>query len=270
MPHMIKKSFKPALAHFQEHRYVSHGRIKMTTGKLANDRAACMLVERYRALIRLKITGYFEKLLQKIPLHQDWLLGTRGFPQAVNRNRLLSRSELIALIDDIQQSVEQETAAFITKPILSQDSVTVRNLDYYSKLPRHLLQAYRDTLQISRYTEMIINKAWDHGYSALRWPGFIKMVMERLSLGTQFLNLINCSSQQHQARCQAEVSRQIAGTLEFVRDQLIAELCSHVARVIYDQYDTYIIYPEPGLHREVLPMLLDDTGTDAASQKKAV
>ena len=229
-----------------------------------------MLVERCRTLIRLKITGYFEKVLQKIPLHRDWLLGTRGFPHRFNRNSLLSRSELIALIEDTQHSVEQETAALVTNPILLQASETVRKLDYYSPLPGHLLQAYKDTLQISRYTEMIANKTWEHSYNALRCPVLIKLILERLSVGTQFLNLINCSSHQHKVRCQTEVDRQIAGTLEFVRDQLIAELCSQVAHMVYAQYDTYTMYHKPGLHRDTLSILLKDKGTDATSQEKAV
>lgn len=271
MPHMIKKNLKPALAHFQGCRSVCLRRIKMTTRKLVNDRNASILVERCRTLIRLKITGYFEDVLQKVPLQRNWLTEARGFSQANSGYGLLSSSELMAIIDNVQQSIERETEVFITKPILLPGSETVRRLELYSELPIQLLQAYRETLQISRYTEIITNKAWEHGYNALRCPSLIEMAMEHLSLGTKFLELINCSARQQQRRCQAEISKQIAGRLEFIRDQLIAELCSNVARMIYDQYDAYMVNYRAKTYREiVLPMLIHDQGTDAASQKKAV
>jgi hypothetical protein len=266
----MKKRLKPAPAQFRGCRYVYTGRICREAENVISDRAVSILVERCRTLIRTKITGYFETVMQQIPLHLNRVLGMRRLSHANSIHRLLSHPELAALISDVQYSVEREAHAYISKPLPLADSRIIRHLEHYSQLPIYLLKEYQDTLRLSLVTEIIINQAWDHG-CAPKYPVFIELAMEHISVGTKLLERIHCSARQQQKRCRTEVSRQIAGTLEFIRDQLVAELCRNIARMIYDQYDTGKICCKARLSRATaLVMRSGGKEADATSQKQAV
>lgn len=266
-----KRSLKPVGIQSRRYGYVHSGCVHVDIGTLISIRHTTALVERCRSLIRLKTAMYFEKLLPKIPLHVKQLIGSRQRVHSNSAYRLLSYSDLAELIDDMQQTVESEAQGILPPSFLIADNRLIRRFACYSELPAQLLQAYRDTLWISQLTETMTNKALDHSVSTLNACILVEKAIEQLSLGTKLFELIQCSDKQQQRRCQAELTGQITGTLEFIHKQLVIELCSHIARTIYEQRNSYIQYQKDLLNRAVnFRMRISREKTDTGVYRQAV